>query len=68
MHQRQFPFAVQRFGYGAGHGRDRTEAVIGKVGAVGGIYTDQGKSPPSGHKESVQPEGERLMNKTPQQN
>ena len=59
MHQRKLPFAVQRFGHGAGHGRDRTEAVIGKVGAVGGIYTDQWKSPPSRHKESVQPVGGR---------
>ena len=63
MHQRQFPFAVQRFGYGAGHGRDRAEAVIGKVGAIGGIYTDQEKSPPSGHKESAQPVGGRSKDK-----
>ena len=42
MHQRKLPFAVQRFGHGAAHGRDCAEAVIGKVGAVGGIYTDHG--------------------------
>ena len=42
MHQRKFPFAVQGFGDSAGHGRDRTKAVIGKVGAVGRIYTDHG--------------------------
>ena len=59
MHQRKLPFAVQRFGYGAGHGRDRAKAVIGKVGAVGGIYTAQGESPLSGHKESAHPEGGR---------
>ena len=63
MNKRQFPFAVQRFGYGAGHGRDRAEAVIGKVGAIGGIYTDQEKSPPSGHKESAQPVGGRSKDK-----
>ena len=63
VHQRQLPFAVQRFGYGAGHGRDRAEAVIGKVGAIGGIYTDQEKSPPSGHKESAQPVGGRSKDK-----
>ena len=45
MHQRELPFAVQRFGYGTAHGRDRAEAVIGKVGAVGGIYTDHRHSP-----------------------
>ena len=45
MHQRKFPLAVQRFGNGAGHGRDRAEAVIGKVGAVSRIYTDHGHSP-----------------------
>ena len=63
MHQRKLPFTVQRFGYGAAHGRNRTEAVIGKVGAVGGIYTDQEKSPPSGHKESAQPVGGRSKDK-----
>ena len=59
MHQRELPFAVQRFGYGAGHGRNSTKAVIGKVGAVSRIYTDQGESPSSGHKESAQPKGGR---------
>ena len=63
MHQRKLPFAVQRFGHGATHGRDCAEAVIGKVGAVGGIYTDQEKSPPSGHKESAQPVGGRSKDK-----
>ena len=63
VHQRKLPLAVQRFGYGAAHGRNRTEAVIGKVGAVGGIYTDQEKSPPSGHKESAQPVGGRSKDK-----
>ena len=53
MHQRKLPLSVQRFGYGAGHGRNRTKAVIGKVGAVGGIYTNQRKPPPSRYKESV---------------
>ena len=59
MHQRQFPFAVQRFGHGAAHGRDRAKAVARKVGAVGGIYTNQGKSSPSGHTKSAQPVGGR---------
>lgn len=68
VHQCKFPFTVQGFGHSAGHGRDRAEAITRKVGAVGRIYTNQGKPPPSGHKESAQPEGERLMNKTPQQN
>ena len=44
-------------------GRDCAEAVIGKVGVVGGIYTDQEKSPPSGHKESAQPVGGRSKDK-----
>ena len=43
MHQRKFPFAVQGFGHGAAHGRDHAEAVIGKVGAVGRIYTDHAR-------------------------
>lgn len=63
MHQRQLPFAVQRFGHGAAHGRNRAEAVIGKVGAGGRIYTDQEKSPPSGHTKSAQPEGGRSKDK-----
>ena len=63
MHQRQFPLAVQRFGHGAAHGRDCAEAIVRKVGAVGGIYTDQEKSPPSGHKESAQPVGGRSKDK-----
>ena len=63
VHQRKLPFSVKRFGNGAAHERDRAEAVIGKVGAVGGIYIDQGKSPPSGHKESAQPEGGRSRDK-----
>ena len=63
MHQRKLPLAVQRLGYGAGHGCDRAEAVARKVGAVGGIYTDQEKSPPSGHKESAQPVGGRSKDK-----
>ena len=41
MHQRKLPFAVQRFGYGAAHGRNRAKAVTRKVGAIGRIYTDQ---------------------------
>ena len=41
VHQRKFPFAVQGFGNGAGHGRDRAEAITRKVGAVCRIYTDQ---------------------------
>ena len=41
VHQRQFPLAVQHFGHGAGHGRNRAEAIARKVGAVGRIYTDQ---------------------------
>ena len=61
MHQRKLPFTVQGFGNGAGHGRDRADSVVGKVGAVSRIYTDQGKSPPSGHKESVQPERSTLI-------
>ena len=60
VHQRKFPFAIQRFGYGAAHGHDHAKAVVGKVSAVGRIYTDQGKSPPSGHTKSAQPEGGRL--------
>ena len=63
MYQRELPLAVQGFGNGAGHWRDCAEAVIGKVGAVGGIYTDQEKSPPSGHKESAQPVGGRSKDK-----
>lgn len=63
MHQRKLPFAVQRLGHGAGRGRNRAEAVTRKVGAVGGIYTDQEKSPPSGHKESAQPVGGRSKDK-----
>ena len=59
MHQRQLPFAIQRFGYGAAHGCNRAEAIARKVGAVGGIYTDQGKPPPSWYKESAQPVGGR---------
>ncbi len=53
MHQRELPLSVQRFGYGAGHGRNHTKAVIGKFGADGGIYTNQRKPPPSRYKESV---------------
>ena len=63
VHQRKLPFAIQGFGYGTAHGHNRTESVIGKVGAIGRIYTDQGKSPPSEHKESVQPEGGRYKEK-----
>ena len=63
MHQRKLPFAVQRLGHGAAHGRDRAEAVARKVGAIGRIYTDQEKSPPSGHKESAQPVGGRSKDK-----
>ena len=59
MHQRKLPFAVQGLGNGAGHGRNRAEAIARKVGAVGRIYTDQGKSPLLGHKESAQPVGGR---------
>lgn len=43
MFQREFPFAIQGFGNSAGHGRDRAEAVVGEIGAVGRIYTDQGE-------------------------
>ena len=63
VHQRKLPFAVQRFAHDAAHGRDHAEAITRKVGAVGGIYTDQEKSPPSGHKESAQPEGGRSKDK-----
>ena len=63
MHQRELPLAVQRLGYGAGHGRNRTEAVTRKVGTVDGIYTDQRKSPHSWYKESAQPEGWTQINK-----
>ena len=63
MHQRELPLTVQRFGNGAAHGRDRAEAVARKVGAVCRIYTDQGKSPLSGHKESAQPVGGRSKDK-----
>ena len=45
MHQRKLPFAVQRFGDGAAHGRDCADVVARKVGAVGGIYTDHRHSP-----------------------
>ena len=44
MHQRQLPFAVQRFGDAAAHGRDRAEAVVGKVGAVGFVYANQARN------------------------
>ena len=63
MHQRELPFAIQGFGHGTAHRRYRAEAVIGKVGAIGRIYTNQGKSPPSEHKKSVQPEGGRYKEK-----
>ena len=49
--------------HGARHGRNRAEAIARKVGAVGGIYTDQEKSPPSRHKESAQPVGGRSKGK-----
>ena len=63
MHQRQFPLAVQSLGYGAAHGRNRAKTVIGKIGAVGGIYTDQRKPPLSGHTKSARPEGWTQINK-----
>ena len=59
MHQRKLPLAVQSFSHSTAHGRNRAEAITRKVGAVGGIYTDQGKSTPSGHTKSVQPVGGR---------
>ena len=43
MHQRQFPLAVQSLSYAAAHGRNRAKTVIGKIGAVGRIYTDQAR-------------------------
>ena len=45
VHQRKFPFAIQGFGNGAGHGRNRAEAIIGKVGAVCRIDTNYRRSP-----------------------
>ena len=63
MYQRKLPFAVQRFGHGAAHGRDCAEAIARKIGAVGGIDADQGKSPLSGYKESAQPVGGRSKDK-----
>ena len=41
MNQRQFPFAVERFGYDAGLGIHRAEAVIGKVRAARRIHANQ---------------------------
>ncbi|MCI5550893.1 MAG: hypothetical protein MR418_06545, partial [Clostridiales bacterium] len=60
MHQCKVPLAVQRFGDGAAHGRDRAKAIARKVGAVCRIYTDQEKSPPSGHTKSARPESGRF--------
>ena len=59
VHQRKLPFAVQRFGDAAAHGRDRAEAVVGKVGAVGRIYTDQGEITSVRAYKSAQPVGGR---------
>ena len=59
VYQRKLPLAVQRFGNGTAHRHNRTEAIARKVGAVSGIYTDQGKSPPSRYTKSAQPEGGR---------
>jgi len=58
MHQRKLPFTVQRLGHGAGHGRNRTEAIARKIVAVGRIYTDQGKSPPSGRAKAPSPKAD----------
>ena len=41
MYKRQFPFAIQGLGDCTGRRTDCTHTVIGKVGTVGGIYTNQ---------------------------
>ncbi len=53
MNQRQLPLAVQGFGYGTGLRLHRAEAVVGEVGAVGWVDTDQRVSPPQGHRKSA---------------
>ena len=48
MHERQFPLAIERFGHRAGLRLHHAQTVAREVGAVGGIDTNQGFSPPRG--------------------
>ena len=48
MHERQLPLAIERFGHRAGLRLHHAQTVAREVGAVGGIDTNQGFSPPRG--------------------
>lgn len=48
MHERQFPLAIERFGHRARLRLNYAQPVAREVGAVGGIDTNQGFSPPRG--------------------
>ena len=60
MYQRQLILTIQCFCDGTGLRKNRPYAVIGKIGAISAINTDQRRLPPSGHKKSATPASDAM--------